>query len=105
MFVYFGGRLSAAIALRSVEIKGGNAMLAEGAFERDAAIRRFGRVISQGSHYSPYRLVGALGNGCATFGWETLFRRTAIVVWLLLFAALIVARPHSQSGHASLRAR
>ena len=39
-------RLRAAVAICAVEIKGGDAMLAEGTFERGAAVHRFGRVIS-----------------------------------------------------------
>ena len=39
-------RLRAAIAIRDVEVEGGDAMLAEGAFEGGAAVDRFGRVIS-----------------------------------------------------------
>lgn len=39
-------RLRAAVAIRAVEIQGSDAMLAEGAFERGAAVHRFGCVIS-----------------------------------------------------------
>ncbi len=39
-------RLSAAVAIRAAEIEGGDAMLAEGAFERGAAVQLFGCVIS-----------------------------------------------------------
>jgi hypothetical protein len=46
MFIYFRGRLSAAIALRDVKIEGSDAMLAEGALESGAAVHRFGCVIS-----------------------------------------------------------
>ena len=39
-------RLCAAVAIRVVEIEGGDAMFAEGAFECDAAVHRVGGVIS-----------------------------------------------------------
>ena len=46
MLIYHCCRLGAAVATRAVEIEGGNAVLAEGAFECGAAIHRFGCVIS-----------------------------------------------------------
>jgi hypothetical protein len=46
MLVYPCCRLCAAVAIRFLEIKGGDAMLAEGACEGGAAIHRFGCVIS-----------------------------------------------------------
>ena len=57
--------LSAAVAVGATEIEGGDAMFAEGALERSAAVQLFGCVIS---HVS---IVGLLavpvpGNGCAT---------------------------------------
>lgn len=60
-------RLSAAVAIGAAEIKGGDAMLAEGALERGAAIHLFGCVIS---HISIVVLlaVPASGNRCATLG-------------------------------------
>jgi hypothetical protein len=39
-------RLRTAVAIGAFEVEGGDAMLAEGAFERRAAIHRFSRVIS-----------------------------------------------------------
>lgn len=39
-------RLGTAVTIRAAEIKGGDAMLAVGTFERGATIHRFGRVIS-----------------------------------------------------------
>ena len=39
-------RLGAAVAIRVVEIQGGDAMFTEGAFEGGAAVHRFGCVIS-----------------------------------------------------------
>jgi hypothetical protein len=46
MLVYPCCRLCAAVAIRFLEIEGGDAMLAEGACEGGAAIHRFGCVIS-----------------------------------------------------------
>ena len=46
MLIYHGCSLCAAVAIRAVEIEGGDAMLAVSAFESGAAIHRFGRVIS-----------------------------------------------------------
>ena len=46
MLIDYGCCLGAPIAVRDAEIEGGDAMLAEGAFERRTAIHRFGRVIS-----------------------------------------------------------
>jgi len=45
--------LRAAIAIRDLEIKGCDSMVAEGAFERRAAIHRFGCVISHLFNRSP----------------------------------------------------
>jgi hypothetical protein len=55
--------LRAAVAVRDLEIEGCNSMLAEGAFERRAAIHWFGCVISHIFNRSlPTRpIVGALG--------------------------------------------
>jgi hypothetical protein len=39
-------RLRAAVAIRAVEVESSDAMLAQGAFERGAAVHRFGCVIS-----------------------------------------------------------
>jgi hypothetical protein len=82
--------LRAAVAVREMEIEGCNSMLAEGAFERRAAIHRFGCVISHSSMVV-LLLVLALGNRCATLGQHTtvmggklcfssLSRRAAFVV-------------------------
>jgi hypothetical protein len=46
MLIYHRYRLCAAVAIRAVEIEGGDAMLAEGAFECGTAMHRFGCVIS-----------------------------------------------------------
>ena len=46
MLIYGRCRLRAAVAIGAVEIEGGDAMLAEDAFECGAAIHRFGCVIS-----------------------------------------------------------
>ena len=48
-----GGRLSAAIALGTVKIQRGHAMLAEGAFEGGSAVDRFGGVVSHNLYSSP----------------------------------------------------
>src|SRR5271167_4465197 len=56
-------RLSAAVAIADVEIEGSDAMLAEGAFERGAAVQRFGRVISHISIVVLF-LVARLGIRC-----------------------------------------
>ena len=65
MLIYRCCRLPA-VAIRVVEIEGGDAMFAESAFECGAAIHRFGCVIS---HIFIVVLlpVRALGNRCATF--------------------------------------
>ena len=47
------GRLGAAIAIHAVEVKRGDAVLAESALERGAAIHRFGRVVSHSFNCSP----------------------------------------------------
>jgi hypothetical protein len=46
MLIYPCCRLCAAVAIRLLEIEGGDAMLAEGTCEGGAAIHRFGCVIS-----------------------------------------------------------
>jgi hypothetical protein len=46
MLIDHRGRLRAAVAIRAVEIEGGDAMLAESAFEFGAAADRCGYVIS-----------------------------------------------------------
>jgi hypothetical protein len=71
MLIYHCCRLSATVAVRAVEIEGGNAMLAESAFECGAAIHRFGCVIS---HIFIVDLLPAraLGNRCATLLQKTL---------------------------------
>jgi hypothetical protein len=46
MLIYHSRRLRAAVAIRALEIEGGDAMLAEDAFECGAAIHRFGCVRS-----------------------------------------------------------
>ena len=53
MLIYGCCRLRAAVAIRAVEIEGGDAMLAEDAFECGAAIHRFGCVISHIFDYTP----------------------------------------------------
>jgi len=65
MLIYRGCRLGAAVPIRAVEIQGGDAVLAEGAFERDAAVHRFGGVIS---HIFMVVLPGVrvVSNRCAT---------------------------------------
>jgi hypothetical protein len=65
MLIYHCCRLRAAVAIRAVEIEGGDAMLAECAFECGAAVTRFGCVISH--IFSVVLLpVRALGDRCAT---------------------------------------
>jgi hypothetical protein len=46
MLIYRCCRLCAAVAIRALEIEGGDAMLAEGSCEGGAAIHRFSCVIS-----------------------------------------------------------
>ena len=46
MLIHRRCRLRSAAAVRDLEIEGCDSMLAEGAFERRAAIHRFSRVIS-----------------------------------------------------------
>ena len=46
-------RLRTAVAIHAFEIKGSHPVLAEGAFERGAAIHRFGGVISHIFNGSP----------------------------------------------------
>jgi hypothetical protein len=71
MLIYHRCCLRAAVAIRAVEIEGGDAVLAESAFERGAAIHRFGCVISH--IFIVVLLPGrALGNRCATFLQEML---------------------------------
>jgi hypothetical protein len=69
MLIYHRCRLRAAVAVRAVEIEGGDAMLAEGAFEFGAAIHRLGCVMS---HIFTLVLlpVQVWGNRCATFREE-----------------------------------
>ena len=55
-------RLRAAVAIRAVEIEGGDALLAECAFECRAAIHRLGRVMSQ------IFMVALLGLGLGAIG-------------------------------------
>ena len=67
MLIYPCCRLCAAVAIRALEIEGGDVMLAEGACEGGAAIHRFGRVISHIFMVVLVR-VRAWGNGRATLG-------------------------------------
>lgn len=46
MLIYHCCRLRAAVAIRAVEIEGGDAVLAVGTLECGAAVHRFGGVIS-----------------------------------------------------------
>ena len=71
MLIYRCCRLRAAVALCAVEIEGGDAMRAEGAFERGAAVRRLGCVISH-SFIVVLLPVAVLGNRCATLEQKTL---------------------------------
>ena len=71
MLIYHCGRLRAAVAIRAVEIEGGDAMLAEGAFECGAAVHRFGCVISH-IFIVVLLTLRVLGNRCATLEQETL---------------------------------
>ena len=71
MLIYRCCRLRAAVAIRVVEIEGGDAMFAESACECRAAIHRFGCVISH-IFIVVFLSVRALGNRCATFLQETL---------------------------------
>ena len=74
MLIYHCCRLRAAVASRTVEIEGGDAMLAVSAFECGAAIHRFGCVIS---HIFIVVLipVRALGNRRATLLHSSLAAR------------------------------
>lgn len=65
MLIDHGRGLGTAVAVDDVEIESGDAMLAEGALERDAAVHRFGRVISHNS-ILVLLLAPARGNRCAT---------------------------------------
>ena len=58
MLIYGFCRLSTAIANRAVEIQGGDAMLAEDAFECGAAVHRFDGVISHIFYGSPSTCLG-----------------------------------------------
>jgi len=71
MLIHRRCRLRAAVAVRALEIEGGDAMLAEGACEGGAAIHRFGCVMS---HLFMVVLltVSAMGNRCATVEQEQL---------------------------------
>jgi hypothetical protein len=71
MLIYHRGRLRAAVAIRAVEIEGGDAMLAEDALECCAAAHRCGYVIS---HTLTVALLPVLfwGKRCATLEQETL---------------------------------
>jgi hypothetical protein len=69
MLVDHGRRLGAAVTLGGGEIEGGNAMLAQGALERGAAIDRLGSVISHVFSLVLY-LARLASNGCATLGWN-----------------------------------
>lgn len=71
MLIYRGRRLRAAVPIRAVEIQGGDAMLAEGAFERDAAVHRFGCVISH-TFIVVLLPVRVVSNRCATLEQEIL---------------------------------
>lgn len=53
MLINDRGRLSAAIAIHAVEVKRGDAVLAESTLERRATVHRFGRVISHSFNCSP----------------------------------------------------
>jgi hypothetical protein len=65
MLIDHGCRLRAAVAVRAVEIEGADAVLAEGTFERGAAVQRFGCVVSH--TFSVVLLtVRVWGNRCAT---------------------------------------
>ena len=67
MLIYPCCRLCAAVAIRALEIEGGDVMLTEGACEGGAAIHRFGRVISHIFMVILLR-VRAWGNRRATLG-------------------------------------
>jgi hypothetical protein len=73
MLIYPCCRLRAVAAIRAVEIEGDDAMLAESAFECGAAIYRCGCVVSHNFIVVPLP-VRALGNRCATFLQETVWR-------------------------------
>src|ERR1700690_1249858 len=60
MLIYHGRRLRAAVAIRDLEIEGGNAMFAEGTLECGAAVHRLGCVVS---HLSSVVLSSAPGPG------------------------------------------
>jgi hypothetical protein len=53
MLIYHRCRLRPAVAVRAFEIEGCDSILAKGAFERRAAIHRFGCVISHIFNGSP----------------------------------------------------
>jgi hypothetical protein len=76
-------RLRTAVAVHAFEIDGGHPMLAEGAFERRAAIHQFSCVISHIFNGSPYYLPGHWGNRCATFEQDTCVTTEMVNEWFL----------------------
>jgi len=71
MLIDHRGRLRAAVAIRAVEIEGGDAMLAKSAFEYSAAADRCGYVISH-TFTVPLLPVLFWDKRCATLEQETL---------------------------------
>jgi hypothetical protein len=61
-------RLGSTVAIRAVEIEGGDAMLAEGTCECGPAIHRFGSVISH-IFIVVLLVVPSWGSRCATLEW------------------------------------
>jgi|SRR5271156_3782138 len=74
MLIDHRGRLRAAVAIRAVEIEGGDAMLAKSAFEYSAAADRCGYVISH-TFTVPLLPVLFWDKRCATLEQDTLFRQ------------------------------
>jgi hypothetical protein len=61
-------RLGSTVAIRAVEIEGGDAMLAKGTGECGPAIHRFGSVISH-TFIVVLLVVPSWGSRCATLEW------------------------------------
>jgi hypothetical protein len=89
-----GRRLRAAVAIHDVEIESGDAMPADGAFERGAAIHWFGCVISHIFIVVLFACPG-LGNRCATFGQDN--RAATTRIFANRFPKLAEHELHSRS--------
>ena len=80
MLIHGRSRLSTIIALGAVKIASGDTVLAENAFERDAAIHRLGCVISHSFHCSSICAL-AFGQEVLTLRVEALWNQ---VVWRIV---------------------